>query len=102
MRVVALVICLLLVGVFAAQANEGRKCGERTTISNTYITNNVETDDQYRKFRAYAGGDLRFLELNDNIGLEAQYRFFPSFDNAKESHFAGLVCKVDITGGEKK
>jgi hypothetical protein len=102
MRVFVLTAAFVLVGVFAVQANEVHRSCERTTISNTYITNNMETDDQYRKFRAYVGGDLRFLELSDNIGLEAQYRFSPEWDNAKEEHRVGLVAKFDITGGEKK
>lgn len=100
MKVAVLAVCFLLVGVFAAQANEPRKC-ERTTIQNTYVTN-TQVDDQYRKFRAYAGGDLRFLELSDNIGLEAQYRYSPEWSGAKEEHRVGLVAKFDITGGEKK
>lgn len=100
MRTVLLVVCFVFVGVFAAQANEPRRSCEKTEISNTYVTNNVETDDQYRKFRAYVGGDLRFLELNNNAGLELQYRFMPEISGTKEAHFAGIVCKFDITGGE--
>lgn len=104
MKVLVFSVLFVVFGIGIALACDEPPCVNCDQTVNNYETTqniNYNSDDQYRKFRYYAGGDLRFVELNDNAGLELQYRFMPQYDGAKEAHFAGLVAKFDIIGGEK-